>query len=225
MSSLAIRQSKLQTSSALILLGLALLGYVSVQYGMMFFQQRKLAREWAAQQGPRTSAAVPATHDGLTRLLIPKIGFSAIVVEGAGHRELLLGPGHIPNTATPGESGNAVITAHRDTFFRHIVALGKGDQILVQRGGDTYTYEVAYSKVVEPTDVSVTTGTSDTRLTLITCYPIYYIGPAPERLVVVAKLAAPPLDRKTPPGTEVTVLAGAHAAEYGSKLARAHNAR
>jgi sortase A len=126
-------------------------------------------------------------------LSIPKLNFSAVVVEGTSRRQLLLGPGHMPKSAAPGEPGNSVITGHRDTFFRHIADLDKGDQILVQRSGSSYTYEVSYKKIVKPTDLWVTEPSSDARLTLVTCYPIYYIGPAPERLIVVAKLvpAAP----------------------------------
>lgn len=91
-------------------------------------------------------------------------------------------------TAQPGETGNAVITAHRDTFFRHIYELNKGDQIQVRRSGRTFTYEVTGKRIVMPEDVSVIKPTDNPQLTLITCYPTYYIGPAPKRLVVFSKL-------------------------------------
>jgi sortase A len=110
------------------------------------------------------------------------------VVEGTTHRDLLLGPGHIKSTAQPGAVGNAVITAHRDTFFRHIYELQKGDTVTVQRNGKLFQYAVTGKKIVSPTDVSVILPSSDNRLTLITCYPTYYIGPAPERLVVFSEL-------------------------------------
>ena len=60
----------------------------------------------------------------------------------------------------------------------------------MQRGGANYAFEVEYKKIVKPTEISLTEASRDTRLTMITCYPIYYIGPAPERLVVVAKLVS-----------------------------------
>jgi sortase A len=88
----------------------------------------------------------------------------------------------------PGEPGNAVITAHRDTFFRHIYELDKGDEIQVRRNGRLFTYQVTGKKVVPPQDLSVIKQTTDSQLTLITCYPTYYIGPAPERLVVFSRL-------------------------------------
>jgi sortase A len=88
----------------------------------------------------------------------------------------------------PGQTGNAVITGHRDTFFRHIYELVKGDKIQVRRAGSVFTYEVTGKKIVMPEDVSVIRQTPDPQLTLITCYPTYYIGPAPKRLVVFSKL-------------------------------------
>lgn len=192
---LPLKNLRTKVPAALIVAGALLLGYVAVQYGTMFYEQKKLEREWAAQQRRPlpgiVQAPAPASDDGLTRLSIPKLNFSAVVVEGVSRRQLLLGPGHMPMTAVPGTPGNSVITGHRDTFFRHIVDLDKGDQILVQRSGNRYAYEVSYKKVVKPTDLWVTQPSSEARLTLLTCYPIYYIGPAPERLVVVAKLVQP----------------------------------
>ena len=130
-----------------------------------------------------------AEGNALTRIQIPKINLDAIITEGVSHRALTLGPGHLQYSAIPGEAGNSVIAGHRDTFFRHIYELKAGDDIYVERLGKQFHYVVTGKRVVQPSDVSVLDSSSDTRLTLITCYPVYYIGPAPERLVVVAKLA------------------------------------
>ena len=176
-------------SPALILFGAALLAYVGLQYGKMFTEQRRLAQEWERQNRPVAVPAGPKLVDnGLIKLVIPKISLDAIVVEGTTRHQLLLGPGHMQETAKPGEIGNSVITAHRDTFFRHIYELNKGDNIEVLRSGKTYTYEVTGKKVTDPEDLSVLRQGKDKRLTLITCYPTYYIGPAPDRLVVFAKM-------------------------------------
>ena len=83
-----------------------------------------------------------------------------------------------------------IISAHRDTFFRHVFELAKGDQVEVQHGGKTAVYEVTEKKIVDPDDVEVLRQTKDPRLTLITCYPTYYIGPAPQRAIVIAKLVS-----------------------------------
>lgn len=189
-------KAKFNLSSALILAGLILLGYAGSQYGMMHVHQRRLERVWETQQRkpPYGENVILAPEVDLTRLSIPRIEFSAIIGEGTGHRQLMLGPGHMLNTAAPGTMGNSVITAHRDTFFRHIAELRQGDQVLIQRSGKVYAYEVAYKKVVMRNDISATQPSGDTRLTLVTCYPIHYIGPAPERLIVVAKLVSPPAE-------------------------------
>lgn len=185
-------------SLILIVLGCGLLGFVGGQYWYMIFTQRRLEAAWQAQSGKNqedngTSAIATAAASGqpLTRLVIPKINLEAIVVEGTEHRQLIAGPGHLTETAMPGDAGNAVITAHRDTFFRHIYELEKGDEITVQRDGRVFRYEVTGKKVVPPTDLSVIRPTPDAQMTLITCYPIYYIGPAPDRLVVFSKLITP----------------------------------
>jgi sortase A len=182
-------------SYGLMFLGVALLTYVAVQYGTMFTEQRRLAKAFDEQQRQQksqqqTSQPSPSqtSSDGLTRISIPKISLQAMVVEGTSRKELLVGLGHLKQTPIPGEDGNAVLTAHRDTFFRHIHELSKGDEVMVQRGGKTYRYEVTGKKIVNPDDVSVLRQSGDKRLTLITCYPTYFIGPAPERLVVFAKL-------------------------------------
>ena len=177
-------------SLALIVIGVLLLGYVAGQYWGMYRSQQNLEAEWQRQA---TAVSVPgkapvSPDQLLTRLQIPKIQVDAIVVEGASRRELSEGPGHMKQTAQPGETGNAVITAHRDTFFRHIYELNKGDQIQVRRNGRTFTYEVTGRKIVMPEDISVIKPTNNPQLTLITCYPTYYIGPAPKRLVVFSKL-------------------------------------
>jgi len=200
-------------SLILVVIGCGLLGYVGGQYWFMIHTQRQLEAAWQAQDNariagkettpkgstsvfaatssfPQTSPLAAAAGDGqpLTRLVIPRIKLEAIVVEGTDSQRLMAGPGHIGDTATPGETGNAVITAHRDTFFRHIFELEKGDTITIQREGRLFRYEVTGKKVVSPNDLSVLAPTTDAQLTLITCFPIYYIGPAPDRLVVSSKL-------------------------------------
>ena len=177
-------------SILLVAVGLSLIGYVVFQYYDMYHEQRRLARLWEQQNSGPNPAAAMTVSDGLTRLVIPKIDLDAIVVEGTSSHQLKIGPGHIVTTASPGESGNAVISGHRDTFFRHIYELSKGDEILVRRNGTVLRYEVTGKEIVDPSDISVLHATKDPQLTLITCYPTYYIGPAPERLVVFSKLVS-----------------------------------
>ena len=176
----------------LVIAGIALLGYVGFEYGSMYTSQRHLQQAWEQQQQQATSQATNAApvDDGLTRLSVPKISLDAVVVEGTAYKQLAIAPGHLKDTPAPGEDGNSVISAHRDTFFRHIYELQKGDTIQIQRLGKVFTYEVTGKKIVGPDDVSVLHKTTDPQLTLLTCYPTYYIGPAPERLAVFSKLVS-----------------------------------
>jgi|SRR5581483_1620314 len=177
-------------SLLLIIVGIGLLGYVGNEYWGMYRSQQKLETEWEQQAASVVTpghAPISADHM-LTRVIVPKINLDAIVVEGASRKDLSDGPGHMKQTATPGEVGNAVITGHRDTFFRHIYELVKGDQIQIRRNGRVFTYQVTGKRIVMPEDLSVIKPTTDPQLTLITCYPTYYIGPAPKRLVVFSKL-------------------------------------
>jgi sortase A len=194
-------------SLALIILGAFLLAYVGVEYYTMYSSQRQLAREWQQQQEraklqPSDKAEIKPVSDGLTRISIPRINLTAVVVEGVGHKQLLLGPGHIKETPVPGADGNSVISGHRDTFFRHIYELNKGDVITVERNGMTYNYKVTGKKVTDPSDLSVLKQTHEPQLTLITCYPTYYVGPAPERLVVFSKRVDTPEPQAKMAGAE-----------------------
>jgi len=203
------RTCRRRLSPALILLGAILLAYVGVQYGRMYKEQHDLAERWAQQEkAGQHAASEQSIDDDLIRLYVPRIDLSSFVVEGTSYRDLLLGPGHVPHTPFPGADGNSVITGHRDTFFRHINELEKGDTVLVQRAGKTYKYEVMNKEIVDPTDVSVLDPTPDTRLTLITCYPTYFIGPAPKRLVVSSRYVG---EENGQDGTEVqTPAANTH---------------
>src|SRR5215469_8101404 len=168
-------------SNILFLAGSVLCVYVGGAYARMYIHQRNLLREWDESSAQQKS---------LTKLSIPKIGLEDIVLEGASQHSLLLGPAHLSASAIPGTVGNAVIAGHRDTFFRHIHSLRYGDDIYVLRSGKRFHYVVRSRKIVEPTDLSVLKATKDGELTLITCYPTHAIGPAPHRLIIVAKLVS-----------------------------------
>lgn len=131
-------------------------------------------------------------------LRVPRVGIEVPVLEGTTDAILNRGVGHIPGTARPGEAGNVAITGHRDGFFRPLKDIAAGDLIEVERiallsGSATPAhrvdrYAVRSTKVVLPSDTTVLKPTSDSTLTLITCYPFYYVGAAPERFVIQASL-------------------------------------
>jgi sortase A len=122
----------------------------------------------------------------LGRIEISTIGLEAIILEGTDARTLRRGVGHIPGTPLPGQQGNVAITGHRDTFFRPLRNIRKDDEIRLTTLGGSYRYGVDSIKVVGPEDMEVLDNSDDAILTLVTCYPFYYVGPAPKRFVVRA---------------------------------------
>ena len=133
----------------------------------------------------------PSPGQMLGILDIPRIGLSSIVEQGADARVLGESVGHVPGTAMPGEPGNTALAAHRDTYFRHLSELRPGDKILYQSISHTYSYTVRSTRIVKPTDTAVLTATQQPTLTLVTCFPFYYIGSAPKRFVLVATEDSP----------------------------------
>jgi sortase A len=131
-------------------------------------------------------------------LRVPKVGIEVPVLEGTSSLILNRGAGHIPGTALPGESGNVAITGHRDGFFRALKDVLPGDVIDMERasrpqeqgypGQQVDHYVVQKIKIVSPSDISVLNQTTDSTITLVTCYPFYYVGAAPERYIVQASL-------------------------------------
>jgi len=124
----------------------------------------------------------------LGRLEIPSIDLSAMFLEGIDAGTLSRGVGHIPNTALPGFAGNIGLAAHRDTFFRRIEELRIGDAVLITTLSANYQYVVDAVRIVDPADIQVLDDVGAPVLTLVTCYPFRYIGPAPKRYIVRARL-------------------------------------
>jgi LPXTG-site transpeptidase (sortase) family protein len=121
------------------------------------------------------------------RLSIPRLKLSAMVREGVGEETLSLALGHVPSTAVPGQNGNVAIAGHRDTLFRGLRGIRKNDLIRFETpSSGSHVYEVGSIEIVKPSDVSVLNPSPSSELTLITCYPFYYIGAAPERFIVKA---------------------------------------
>jgi sortase A len=163
-------------------------------------------RERFAQQVARLSAApapdqrlwsperVRAWHDSLKSdapaplavLRIPRIGIDVAVLEGTGDWTLNRAVGHIEDTALPGADGNAGIAGHRDGFFRALKDIRVGDVLEVETLATVDRYRVERTWIVEPDDMSVLDPTPSSAVTLVTCYPFYFIGSAPQRFIVRA---------------------------------------
>ena len=120
-------------------------------------------------------------------LEIPRLRMSVLVVDGDDDESLSIAAGHVPGTALPGASGNVVLAGHRDTAFRAIRNIKIGDRVRVD-SGRTYNYIVTSVSIVDPSEIGVLQNDGRAMLTMITCYPFRYIGDAPKRYVVRARL-------------------------------------
>jgi len=138
----------------------------------------------------RKAAGEPAATP-LAVLRIPRIRLEVAVLPGTDDRTLDRAVGHIDDTALPGADGNSGIAGHRDGFFRGLKDIAEGDVIELETTQVKEIYRVERTWVVDPEDVSVLDPTPTRALTLVTCYPFYYIGPAPRRYIVRAVLVRP----------------------------------
>jgi sortase A len=151
--------------------------------------KRSLESQIQLEKQPHELQPKPAIKAGdvLGRLDVPRLGLSVAVLQGTSSRMLRLGTGHIEGTPLPGEAGNSGIAGHRDTFFRGLENIRKNDEIQFQTATGLSHYTVDWVKVVAPDDLSVLAPSTESALTLVTCYPFYFVGPAPKRFVVRAR--------------------------------------
>jgi sortase A len=178
---------------ALLACAVLLLGYCAFALlDAWRFQRREsldLDRLLRDRGAASLGAPVAAANGLIGRLEIPRLSLSAIVVEGIDRTTLRRGIGHIPGTALPGEAGNVGLSGHRDTFFRPLKDLRIQDEIRFSTLKGDFSYQVESLTVVGPGDVGVLAPSGENVLTLVTCYPFFYIGAAPQRFVVRARQA------------------------------------
>jgi len=183
------------THRVFIAVGVAVLGYCGfILADAWMFQRRANAdfdRHLEEARAVSAGITVIPAHvgsDGLiARIEIERIGLSAVVVEGTDRATLRRAAGHVVHTALPGQPGNIGIAGHRDTFFRPLRDILQNDVVTLTTLRGEFRYRVVSARVVVPTEVSVLTPTGDEVLTLITCYPFYFVGSAPSRFIVRAE--------------------------------------
>jgi sortase A len=143
--------------------------------------------EWSESRVRHYAQTQEQEVSALGRLDVPEAELSVMVLSGTDEVTLNRAVGHIEGTALPGETGNVGIAGHRDSFFRGLRHLEVGDDLKLTTLEGVAFYRVAAVDVVDPTDVEVLDPTDEPTLTLVTCYPFYYVGDAPRRYVVTAQ--------------------------------------
>jgi sortase A len=199
-----------------LLIGLGALGYTGWFYFDQYSHQFRTSQAFDRARGgivpgtpgtPRSKATGPDPVQTFpARLTIARLHLTAMIEEGVGESTLRHAAGHIPSTALPGNSGNVGVAGHRDTLFRSLRGIKEHDRIVISTLSNDYDYEVTATAIVNPNNVGVLAPTpGENTLTLVTCYPFYYVGSAPDRFIVKARqvspIAAAPKVSETPPET------------------------
>ena len=151
---------------------------------------QRRAKEQLSRMTPihRPVPAPPVRRgDVVGELEIPRLQVSVMIFEGDDAGILKQGAGHIPGTALPAGSGNIGIAAHRDTFFRPLRGIRANDVMTLKTPAGASRYAVTETEIVPPSDVGVLARAPGRDLTLVTCYPFFYVGSAPSRFIVHAR--------------------------------------
>lgn len=160
------------------------------QQGLVSQTQLPDMTHWSKKRIESYDSSDANAQSPLGVLSIPAVDVRVAVFNGTSDRLLDLGAGRIPGTAPTAGDGNLAIAAHRDGFFRGLKDIEVGDELSFTSKQETHTFTVTELSVVDPTDVSVLESTVNPTITLITCYPFYFVGSAPQRFIVRAELSA-----------------------------------
>ncbi len=140
----------------------------------------------ANQRPPESLGIAVGAGSPLGLIEISAIGLEVMILEGTDDGVLRRAVGHIPGTSLPGQQGNVAIAGHRDTFFRPLRKIRKNDEITLTTLDGSYRYRVDSTQVIDPEDTKVLDNSDEAILTLVTCYPFYFVGSAPKRFIVRA---------------------------------------
>lgn len=139
------------------------------------------------EEGPAETAPPPEPGSLIGRIEAPHLDLSAIVLAGIEPGLLRRAAGHVPGTSLPGDGGNVAVAGHRDLHFGPLRDVAAGDEITFTTPSGVHRYRVTSTEVVDPQDTHILNDRGRDELTLVTCYPFSYIGPAPQRFVVRAE--------------------------------------
>ncbi|MCA1011998.1 class D sortase [Halobacillus halophilus] len=138
----------------------------------------------------------PDQGDLIGELYIPKLEAAIPIYHGTDEDELEKGVGHFAGSVLPGEADNSILSGHRDTVFRELGEIGMNDLLIVTTAAGEFTYKVRKVRIVDEDDRTVIVPKPKATLTLTTCYPFHFSGPAPQRFILVADLRGEKLTKK-----------------------------
>lgn len=175
-----------------LLLGVGLGCLGTSAYETVAARRFQAAQAAAFARAAQAYAPVMVRAGGLVGMLdVPRLKLTTPVIEGDDEPALERAVGHLPDTPLPWEPGNSAIAGHRDGLFRPLKDIQVGDEIRFRTSREVLRYHVTATSIVEPDDVWVLQPRSGAALTLITCYPFYYVGAAPKRFIVHAEQQTP----------------------------------
>lgn len=182
-----LRETARRASWLLLAVGILPLAYAAYVVIDARIYEAHVLKRLAQDRSVRVVVPEPVEGAGIAQMRIGRLGLSAVVVQGDSEAILRRAVGHLARTALPGHEGNVVLAGHRDTLFRPLKDILEGDRITLQTPEREFEYVVESTSIVKPTDVEVIEPSGGHTLTLITCFPFYYVGPAPNRFIVVAR--------------------------------------
>jgi len=176
----------------LLIAGAAAVGIWACSWLSLTVWQAWQSHEFDRQRSAPQTQAQPQTHfeDGaiVGRLAIPRLRVRAMVREGDNDHTLSIALGHIPGTAFPGQEGNVGVAGHRDSLFHGLKNVAADDEITFETPRASYVYRVESTRIVKPERTEVLKSGPTRELTLVTCFPFEYVGSAPDRFIVKARL-------------------------------------
>ncbi|WP_371321702.1 class D sortase [Robertmurraya korlensis] len=170
-------------------------GFFLYKMGQVEFTETKSAAnteevQASTGQDEELYSKKPEIGENIGNLVIPKIEATLPIIHGTAEEELEKGVGHFAGSVLPGESDNSVLSGHRDTVFRRLGEVGKGDLLVVTTSAGEFTYRVNRVRIVDADDRTVIVPKPKATLTVSTCYPFDFIGDAPQRYILVASLVS-----------------------------------
>lgn len=172
-----------------LLLGVGLGCFGTYAYETVQVRRFQAQQAAAFARSAQAGAPVSVRNGGLVGMLdVPRLKLTTPVIEGDDDRTLKRAVGHLPDTPLPWEDGNSVVAGHRDGLFRPLKDIQVGDKIRFRTSRAEFRYRVTETTIVDPDDLSVLQPRTRNALTLITCYPFYFVGNAPRRFIVHAEI-------------------------------------